>query len=118
MDLKSFYSKIESDTDYNEVLHRFCENEALLNKFLHKFPQDNSFSNLKLAVEDLDYKLIEDNAHTLKGVAANLNFIKLKSVCSELVNRIRSGEIENVPNLFEKVQTEYYKIVNEIDDLV
>lgn len=112
MRLENFYHTIGSD--YAMLLERFCNNESLLDKFVNTFPDDPVFSFLKEAVDTADYGAVENYAHALKGVAANLGFDSLQAACSALVSSVREGHPEDIPEHFEKTQREYLFIIDEI----
>lgn len=102
---------------YTEVLARFAGNEVLMERFMKKFPQDQTFQQLCDAIEKKDMDEIGVAAHTLKGVSANLGFQKLFQKCSDLVAVVRNGETDKVPGLFEDVKQEYYHIVKGLEEL-
>lgn len=98
--------------DVQGTLHRFSGNRALLKKFMLKFPQDTTFEELGTAVVRGDYEAVETTAHTLKGVAANLGFVRLYETCGDLVQAVRQGQYESISALFELTKEEYEKIVS------
>lgn len=112
MDTKKFYEQIGSD--YDTVIQRFCNNEAMLSKFVLSFPDDPTYGNLTAAIESGDYQSIESQAHGLKGVSANLGFDKLMEACSKIVECVRKDETENIPQHFLKAKEEYEKILAEL----
>ncbi len=112
MRLENFYQIIGSE--YATLLERFCNNESLLDKFVTGFPDDPVFHFLQEAVDTADYGAVENYAHALKGVAANLGFNRLQSACSDLVLSVREGHPEDIPEHFDKAQREYTIIINEI----
>ncbi|MCB6608790.1 Hpt domain-containing protein [[Clostridium] symbiosum] len=57
---------------------------------------------------------VENYAHALKGVAANLGFSGLQSSCADIVLSVREGHPEDIPEHFEKAQKEYTFIIDEI----
>ena len=57
--------------DVDDALGRFLQNEALMMKFLGRFPADTSFSRLQEAMERGDAAQAFEAAHTLKGVAGS-----------------------------------------------
>lgn len=98
--------------DVQGTLHRFSGNRGLLKKFMLKFPQDATFEKLSAAVAQGDYEAVETTAHTLKGVAANLGFVRLYEACGDLVQAVRQGQYETISALFELTKEEYEKIVS------
>ena len=71
MDLKEFYAQIGGSFD--AVLSRLCS-ESFVRKFVLRYKTDPTFEQLKAAVAVKDWESAFRAAHTLKGVAQNLNF--------------------------------------------
>lgn len=69
MTLQEFYARVGGD--YNATLSRL-PSEALVKKFILKYPCDPSFAQLKDALAAQDWELAFRASHTLKGVAQNL----------------------------------------------
>lgn len=70
MSLKECYDKMGAD--YEDVLSRL-RSEVLVRKFALKFLDDDSYANLKAAMESGNAPEAFRGAHTLKGVAQNLD---------------------------------------------
>ena len=92
--------------DLNTVIARFSGNEALYLRF-----------SLVEAVEKKDYSLIEREAHTLKGVAANLGLDSLRYASDGLVQAVRRKEYDEIPALFEIIKTAHEKMVEVLSQL-
>ena len=103
--------------DLTGTLARLGGSEALLVRFLKKFPQDGSFAALCAAVEQGDMQGVEHAAHTLKGVAANLGLERLKEHSDALVAAVRKGETEGVPALFAQVREDHAAILSALEKL-
>lgn len=71
MDLKEFYAQIGGSFD--AVLSRLCS-ESFVRKFVLRYKTDPTFEQLKAAVAIKDWESAFRAAHTLKGVAQNLDF--------------------------------------------
>lgn len=97
--------------DYDILKMRFSNNEGLLKRFILKFPDDVCYARLQTAIQAKDYKKVEMEAHTLKGVSANLGFEVLYLKCSELVQYLRDGHTDDVEELNEAISIEYDKII-------
>lgn len=107
----------EAGADSAVVLARFGNNEALLERFIKKFPADPNFESLKEAIGEVNVKNIEIYSHTLKGVTANLGFDNLSARSAAIVNAVRGGETKNLESLFAELKTEYVKVVEGINTL-
>lgn len=107
--------------NYNRVLQRFMNNEALLVKFIKKFVDDPSYQQAMDAYSGHDYKGLELSAHTLKGVSANLGFDDLSAGCKEIVDLIRQTQYEpeddTMEKLVAKLTDDYMKVVKAIKNL-
>lgn len=98
--------------NYEEAVLRFGGSETLYCRFLNKFLQDNTYEMLVKAVIAENYDLIEQQAHTLKGVAANLGLQKLSEASNCLVQAVRA-ETTLTP-FFAVVQKEYQRITSAL----
>ena len=65
--------------NYEAVLGRL-HSEALIQRFTLKFLEDQSYLQLKQALENKNYEDTFRSAHTLKGVCQNLSFDRLYEV--------------------------------------
>lgn len=74
MTLEAFYAKIGGNSA--DVLRRL-PSEAMVRKFIGKYPADTSWGSLESAINSQDWEAAFRAAHTLKGVAQNLGFQKL-----------------------------------------
>lgn len=97
MSLKECYDKMGAD--YEDVLSRL-RSEVLVRKFALKFLDDDSYANLKAAMESGNAPEAFRGAHTLKGVAQNLGFGPLYKAAAEVTESLRpsetsSGDMEN-----------------------
>ena len=100
--------------NYEAVLGRL-HNEALIPRFTLKFLEDQSYLQLKQALENKNYEDAFRSAHTLKGVCQNLSFDRLYEVSDKsLPNQIYSQNLIKV--MQEKI--DFFKSnsgINSID---
>lgn len=89
MSLKECYDKMGAD--YEDVLSRL-RSEVLVRKFALKFLDDDSYANLKAAMESGNAPEAFRGAHTLKGVAQNLGFGPLYKAAAEVTESLRPSE--------------------------
>lgn len=101
MTLQEFYDQVGGS--YEDTLRRL-PSEAFIRKFLLKFLDDPSFSQLSDAVEHADWPTAFRAAHTLKGVAQNLGLGRLHMAAAALTDALRSGAPLTDPALFLAVQ--------------
>ncbi len=114
MTLREFYEEI--DSDFDEVLKRLL-NERLMNRFVHKFLEDDSYLQLCEAVEENDYEQAFEKAHTLKGVCQNLGFCNLSTPVSELTDSLRNGKRPQNWDLMTDIKREYERTVAAIQSI-
>lgn len=86
MTLQEFYARVGGD--YNATLSRL-PSEALVKKFILKYPGDPSFAQLKDALTAQDWELAFRASHTLKGVAQNLGMDRLYKAAAALCDAVR-----------------------------
>jgi len=114
MDIKEFYNSINSN--YGEVFDRIPDDNFIL-KFVLKFMNDESFTNLKKAFEEKNVEEAFRAAHTLKGVCANLGFNQLFEVSKELTDVLRKKSFDGSNELYQKVCDEYQKVIDGIKQI-
>ena len=79
----------EMGGDFAEVCGRL-PSRKLIEKFAGKFLEDQSYAQLRQAMEAGSHEDAFRAAHTLKGVAANLSFARLRSSASALTELLRT----------------------------
>lgn len=115
MSLKECYDKMGAD--YEDVLSRL-RSEVLVRKFALKFLDDDSYANLKAAMESGNAPEAFRGAHTLKGVAQNLGFGPLYKAAAELrPSETSSGDMEKAAKLMPAVDEEYARTIAAIKEL-
>lgn len=117
MTLSECYERIGSD--YNKALGRMYGKEAMLMRFVKKFPADPTYSSLVSSFEEGDIPTAFRMAHTLKGLCLNLGIEKLQASASELTEALRNAEAvppEAMP-LFEQVKADYEETINAINEV-
>ena len=105
MTMRECYEAIGGN--YEDVLGRL-HSEALIRRFTLKFLEDQSYLQLKQALENKNYEDAFRGAHTLKGVCQNLSFDRLYEVSNELTEllRDRTGEQPGIPEAMENTVRE------------
>lgn len=101
---------------YEDVSMRL-PSPRLVEKFMGKFPNDDSYAALCAALERQNRAEAFRAAHTLKGVAANLGFTRLMNSASQLTEALRpeSAVVFQVsPALMEAVTKDYHTTVDAI----
>lgn len=114
MTIQECYSRMGGD--YAQVLNRL-PSEALVKRFIAKFLDDGSYSELCQAMAGGDRETAFRAAHTLKGVTANLGLERLRRSSSELTELLRplaDGIPAGAEALLEQVRADYELTVNTI----
>lgn len=114
MTIEQCYEQLHGD--YAQVIQRL-PSPALVERFIGKFLDDGSFSELTSAMAAGQTEAAFRAAHTLKGVSANLGFEQLRQSASALTEFLR-GKDEPVPAealpLLEQVRRDYQMTVDAI----
>lgn len=117
MDIKEFYLSLSYNFD---GIYSRLPSLSLIYKFVLKFLDDDSFINLEKGIDTKDRDLSFRSVHTLKGVAANLEFNTLISYCHELTEYIRNENAlidDKAVQLFSNIKDEYLRIIVQINKL-
>lgn len=101
---------IAAGIDVEDALERFMNNEALMLKFLLRFSEDQSMSQLRLAMERQDVDSAFEAAHTLKGVAGNLSMIGLFHQTSILVEHLRNRDLAAAADEMPALEEQYTRV--------
>ena len=102
--------------DYEEVFGRL-RSEKLITKFVLKFPDDPSFSQLKNTLAEKNTEEAFRAAHTLKGVAQNLGFTSLYKTAAAITEVLRTGNLPDDESMMNAVTKEYERTVAAIEQL-
>lgn len=112
MNLRAFYEN--NGVDYDALLQRLMGKESLVEKYIHIFLSDLTFSELAQAMEEKNYEAVGFRAHTLKGIAMNLNLEKLSLLCMDLIDSIRNDATDALAAQFALVKAEYVSIIEQL----
>lgn len=97
----------EAGLDLNGALDRFMNNEALLERFLAKFPADPNHDRLTAAVAAGDKEGALTAAHTLKGVCGNLSMTALFELLTRQVAAFRADDWEGAVAMMPELDRMY-----------
>lgn len=114
MTLQEFYAKIGGNSA--DVLRRL-PSEAMVRKFIGKYPADTSWGSLESAINSQDWEAAFRAAHTLKGVAQNLGFQKLYLSSTALTEALRGPRPLTDPALRKAVAMDQAALLTAIQDL-
>ena len=111
MTMQEYYKAIGGN--YEAVLGRL-HSEALIQRFTLKFLEDQSYLQLKQALENKNYEDAFRSAHTLKGVWQNLSFDRLLVNWHKLAVEYNYSKstAEAVAKIFIKMLWGYWTLMN------
>lgn len=110
----------EAGADVETTVRRFMGNEAMYEKFLKKLLDNPNFDNLNVNMEAKNYEEAYKDAHTLKGVAANLGLDPVQKTTSDLVEELRGKKNEEVDEAravaawkeLQEVYQKFYELIS------
>ena len=116
---KEFYDIIGGN--YNDALSRLM-NDTFIRKFVVKFKDDPSFSELSSALSEEKWDEAFSAAHTLKGVALNMAFARLGDSATRITDMLRPQNRERfdkqkVMDAFDEVKADYNTVCGQIEKL-
>ncbi|MGN0961638.1 MAG: Hpt domain-containing protein [Christensenellales bacterium] len=109
MTLEEFYNAIGGSAD--NILERLGE-ESFIKKFIVKFLNDPTFETLKEDVETQNLDKANFDAHTLKGVCAVLDFVKLKELTEQFILCLKQHT--SYEDIWQMLKVEYNLIIETI----
>jgi HPt (histidine-containing phosphotransfer) domain-containing protein len=102
----------------DEGLGRVMKNWKLYTKLLGKFITDTNLDEILVSVQSADYKKAQEQAHTLKGISANLSLTELYKQTLELETQIKAGSVnqdiqESIKNCYAETVTLVKKVIEQ-----
>ena len=94
---------------------RMMNNKALYVRLLTKFKSTDNIASLDAAIKAGDMDLIKMEAHTLKGVAANLALDGLSAKAAALDLAVKEGRVNDIEELFNTIKESYTVTMAEIE---
>jgi HPt (histidine-containing phosphotransfer) domain-containing protein len=107
------------DVPYDEIMERFMGKEDFYRKMLKKFLEEKSFARLEEAASGKNWHEVFVQAHTIKGLCANLGLQNIVEYAVPLTESVRNepyNETE-IEGLLEHTFEEYEKAVKVIEAL-
>ncbi len=101
----------EIGVDTGHVIDRLGGNEKIYLSICRKFLSDTNHTMLQEALRDGQFSKAQEHIHTLKGVAANLGFVQMHSLCHQLLSHMEQNELYLMEWDTEKLAREYHKII-------
>jgi len=96
--------------DVTDALNRFSGSNELLEKYLNRFIEEKSYTELVIAMERADYAAAENAVHSLKGVTGSLGMTSLFQSSCALLAAFRDKKEELFSPLLEDIKVKYEEI--------
>lgn len=100
----------DNGVDYAALVKRFMNMDKMAEKFLLKFPADNTMKMYKEALDANDVQALFNATHTLKGVCGNLCIDCILDIVTPAVEVYRAGSMDGAAETYEKIKAEYDKV--------
>jgi|GEM_PF-5733429 len=109
---KTKLAKDEDPIHYEKILEEFEGDKEFLIEILEGFLKNVKvqLSTIHQAITVGDSELVMQEAHSIKGGAANIIADRLSKAAFDLELLGKSGELENSIEFFEKLEKEYYRL--------
>lgn len=111
MTLQECYAQMNGN--YEDARSRLMM-DSMIERFIFKFLDDQTMANLRSAIAAGDIAVSFREAHTLKGVAANLAFSGLQKAASDLTEQLRPQKAPADAQLMAEVEKAYEAVVGAI----
>lgn len=108
---------IEAKIDIDEAMERLMNKFELFERFVKRFPTEESFNKLQNALVEGNADAAFRAAHSLKGVCANMSMNDLKESVSAQVEYLRAGNLEAALEINPEVVDKYQKMVADINKI-
>ena len=104
----------QGGVDVNRLLGRFMGSEALLERFLKRFLQDETVNALQTALDAGDTEAAAAAAHSLKGTSGTLSLNILFERSTAQLGQLRAGDLEGARQAMAGVTEAYANAVEAI----
>jgi len=115
MTVKEFYTAIGAS--YDEAMSRLM-NDDFAKRMLSRFPADQSYAKLAASMEGTDTDDAFTQAHTLKGLCANLSLGRLSDRVAAITELLRGGDMDAARAMMPEVTEAYeetLKLLQEVE---
>ena len=100
--------------DVASALERMMGSEALLERLLKKFLENQQYPALCTALRGGDPEQAVIAAHTLKGVCGNLSMVSLYGLFAQQVDALRAGDLSLARHLMDQITPAYIQVTAAI----
>ncbi|MDR3139682.1 MAG: Hpt domain-containing protein [Treponema sp.] len=102
--------------NHQEGLGRVLNNAKLYVKLLNKFKTDTNYDELQETLKGGDYEKAQAQAHTVKGIAANLSLPELFKQSLELETQIKARAVN--PESVESFKVCFKETLAAVDKVI
>jgi HPt (histidine-containing phosphotransfer) domain-containing protein len=102
--------------NFEEGLGRLMNNGKLYARLLEKFKTDASLASLEAHLSAGDLEKARVDAHTLKGIVANLSLTELFERTRELEGWIKEGAVPE--GALDRLKNVYAETLNRADEVI
>jgi len=101
--------------DQDDALSRIGGNMSLYKRLLGRFVEGNHYEELEKALQSGDMEEATRQAHSLKGVSANLSLTKIRSLSIELEQLLKdNADYSSCLNELKQAFTKTVDMINEL----
>lgn len=100
--------------DYADAMERFGGNEGLFVRLASKYANDPHFAALEAAMASDDAAAAEREAHSLKGVAGNLSFVRLYDLAARITDALRADNPEGARSLMPELRDSHEAVLKAL----
>jgi signal transduction histidine kinase/DNA-binding response OmpR family regulator len=104
--------------DADAMSKRLMNNENLIRKVVESFSRDMELqiNILKTAIIDGDFVTIAEQAHKIKGAAANVSGIALSALALTIENACKAEELEVLRKMLPKIDSHFMLLKTAMDE--
>ena len=104
--------RTDAPLNYSLALEEFMGERALLDDVIEGFTEnvEQQIPRLRQAIAERDAERVHQEAHAIKGGAANLTADDLARAAAELVDIGRAGDLKSGEQLLEKFEAEFDRV--------
>ena len=100
----------EAGLQLDSAMRRFMNNEKMVEKYLNRFLSEQSYAELKEALQAGDAEKAARAAHTLKSVCGTLGFVKMQQQVIDEEALIKNGKMDEAVAKAPEIEEEYQRI--------
>ena len=108
-------SELGEYIDMDDALSRIGGNKSLYMKLLGRFVEGNHFEELERILQSGDIEESVRQAHSIKGVSANLSLVKIRALSVELEQLLKNNN--DYSSCVDELKQAFAMTVEKINEL-